>query len=384
MEIKKIRGVVKDYAWGNKDYIPSLTGKYTGFPQAELWLGTHPAGCAAAEDGKTLAELIREDRSLLGEDWERRGGLLPFMMKILAVDSPLSIQCHPDKAQAEAGWKREADARSKGLPVSYQDDNGKRELFMALSPAAALCGFRDIEEIKADLAAVIPGAFGRTVRSLSGSIRELFMGLFALPASEKAIILSEYRDSLSSSSEPRMEGLFLSRCGVALRCLEKYPDDISCLFPYLMNLVHLQIGEALDIVPGTLHAYVFGCGVEVMDASDNVLRAGLTGKRIDLEELERIASFNAGKPLRCVPSPDGYGRSVYASSSDNYKLISVPSGRYEISGDKLGIAMVTEGSARFSSHGESLTLEKGEAAVIPASLHYTLSSRGQLYISEVF
>ncbi len=384
MEIRKIKGVVKDYAWGNSDFIPSLIGGATGKPQAELWLGTHPSGDADIEGDGKLSALVRDDVSYLGgKAWKKYGGRLPLLMKVLAIQRPLSLQCHPNKEQAVKGWKREEEARKEGLAVSYQDDNEKCEMILALSPITALCGFRDLEVIKADLAAVVPVAFIRTLKALSDSIENLFMSLFALPEEEKTAILKELKESLSSSASEEWEGLFLTRKGIAMECLTEYPDDIGCLFPYLMNVVHLQIGEAMPITPGTLHAYVFGNGVELMNDSDNVLRGGLTKKRMDLPELRSIMRFEKLDVQKCSAVKDGYGRIAFSSPSPDFALISVPSGTYEIKKDPIAVILVTEGCVRFLSKGESLQLEKGEAAVIPAGLEYTMTVRGTAYMSEV-
>ena len=383
MDIRKIKGVVKDYAWGNNDFIPSLIGGFTGKPQAELWLGTHPSGDADVEGDGKLSALIHDDRSYLGnEAWEKEGGRLPLLMKVLAIAKPLSLQCHPNKEQAERGWKREEEDRKKGLAVSYQDDNEKCEMIAALSPITALCGFRELEIIKADLAAVVPGSYGRTLHTLSSDIENLFMSLFSLPSEEKEAILSELRTSLSASAEPSWNGLFLTRKGIAAECLEQYPDDIGCLFPYLMNVVHLQIGEAMPITPGTLHAYVFGCGIEVMNDSDNVLRGGLTKKRMDLKELERIMSFSSISPEKVRIEKDGYGRVSYAAPTDEFHLLSAGSGNYFIKGDKLSLVLAVEGSARFSEGGESLTIGKGECALVPSDLEYSMNVHGRVYIAE--
>ena len=280
-------------------------------------------------------------------------------------------------------WARETEARAKGEAVSYQDDNEKCEMILALSPITALCGFRDIEVMKADLAAVVPSAFGRVLRSLSTDIENLFMSLFSLPEEEKKAILAELKSSLESSSEPSWDGLFLTRSGISRECLVEYPDDIGCLFPFLMNVVHLQVGEAMPITPGTLHAYVFGNGIEVMNDSDNVLRGGLTKKRMDLPELRSIMKFAPLSVAKCTSSKDGFGRTVFSSPSPAFRLLSVSSGTYEIKDDPVAIILVTEGCVRFSAKGESLMLEKGEAAVIPSGLEYTMSVRGSAYISEV-
>ena len=139
MDIRKITGTVKEYAWGNDDFIPSLIGNYTGRPQAELWFGTHPSGESHAEDGSSLSSLIASDPSILGpEAYRRYSGRLPLLFKVLAIAKPLSLQCHPDKAQAEEGWKREEALRKEGKTCDYQDDNRKAEVIAALSPVTAL------------------------------------------------------------------------------------------------------------------------------------------------------------------------------------------------------------------------------------------------------
>ena len=216
-----------------------------------------------------------------------------------------------------------------------------------------------------------------------GMFADALKALEALPAEEKKIILDELKASLSASSEASWDGLFLTRTGVARRCLEEHGDDIGCLFPYLLNVVHLRVGEALPIVPDTLHAYVFGNGVELMDASDNVLRGGLTPKRIDLPELERIMSFDEYDAVKCKTSEDGFGRRCYSSPSPDFRLLSAGTGLYEIKDDSIAIAIVTEGNVRFASKGETMTISKGEAVVIPAGLEYSMNVSGEIFISEV-
>ena len=382
MRIRKIIGTVKDYDWGNKDFIPSLIGGYTGEPQAELWFGTHKSGESRTEDGKPLSELLENDRSYLGSDWEACGGELPMLLKILAIAKPLSLQCHPTRLQAQEGWKREEKLREAGKEYNYQDPNPKAEIIAALSPITALCGFRDIEVVTADLAALVPVFYAKRLKSISGSVKELYLGLYALSEDERREILDEFSSSLSGDKGESWNGLFLTRKGIAEECLAEYPGDIGALFPYLMNVVTLQIGEALFLEPDTLHAYVFGNGVELMNASDNVLRGGLTKKRMDLKELERIMSFSSISPEKVRIEKDGYGRVSYAAPTDEFHLLSAGSGNYFIKGDKLSLVLAVEGSARFSEGGESLTIGKGECALVPSDLEYSMNVHGRVYIAE--
>ena len=120
-----------------------------------------------------------------------------------------------------------------------------------------------------------------------------------------------------------------------------------------------------------------------MNASDNVLRGGLTRKRMDLPELRSIMKFESLDVRKCTTETDGYGRTVFSSPSPDFRLLAAASGTYEIKNDPIAIVFVTEGAVRFSSKGESLVLSKGEAAVIPSGLEYTMTVRGNAYISEV-
>lgn len=385
MDIRKIKGTVKDYAWGNDDFIPSLVGGYTGEPQAELWFGTHPSGESSTEDGERLSSLIASDKSILGErDWERFNGQLPLLLKVLAIANPLSLQCHPDKAQAEDGWRREKEMRERGEDGDYQDDNQKAEIIAALSPITAMCGFRDIEVTKADLAVLMPVSYAGILKDISSDVKSLFLGLYSLDENRKESVLSEYRNSLEASGDDSWSGLFLTRKGIALKCLKEYPGDIGALFPYMMNIVNLQIGEALYLQPGTLHAYVLGNGIELMDASDNVLRGGLTEKRINLEELERVMSFSSSAVSKAPISRTGSGRVSYDCPSESFVLRRASSGSYEVKGGRLSLALVTEGTARFSYKGEGLRLEKGECALIPASAApFGINIRGTVFFAEI-
>ena len=383
MKIKKIIGTVKDYDWGNKDFIPSLIGGYTGKPQAELWFGTHRLGESTLEDGSLLSELIKEDRSYLGADYDAFSGELPILLKILAIEKPLSLQCHPTRKQAEEGWRNEEARRERGEECNYQDPNPKAEVIAALSPITALCGFRDIEVVNADLAALVPASYARFLRSLGKSVKELYLGLYGLSSDDRAFLLDELGKSLEADRGERWNGLFLTRKGIAVECLSEYPGDIGAVFPYLMNVVTLQIGEALFLEPDTLHAYVYGNGVELMNASDNVLRGGLTRKRMDLRELERIMSFTSIDPEKSRTEKDGYGRTSYCLGTDEFRLLSASDGSYSISGDSLSLVLSVDGAVRFSEGGGSLTIGKGECAVVPSGLQYTMNVRGRAYIAQV-
>ena len=385
MQIKRIKGVVKNYAWGNTDYIPSLLGGYDGNPQAEYWMGTHPSGEAVLEDGTRLSEYLKSDDGILGlGNIEKFGKTLPLLFKVLAIATPLSLQCHPDKKQAKEGWAREEELRKQGLPYNYQDDNQKAEILVALSPVTAMCGFRPNDEIRANLGRMLPVSYSKYLESYSSDNKSLFLRLYDLDKPEVEEILAEFKESLDNAECRSWNGNFLTPKGVAKRCLEIYPGDIGALFPIILNVIHLQIGEGLYLNPDTLHAYVNGNGIELMDASDNVLRGGLTPKRIDLAELQRVMKFESESVSKAPMNKDSYGRRVYKTPTDAFTLLSAVSGDYHITESRVMLALVTEGMVRFSSEGDSLTLEKGECALIPKSMaEYSMKVRGQIFFAAV-
>ena len=145
---------VKSYAWGRTDGIAALVGSEpTGGPEAELWVGTHPAGPSVVvgdPEGRTLAEVIASDpRRWLGPDLAGAGfTALPFLLKVLAIGQPLSLQAHPSTSQAEAGFDREeANGISLDDPGrTYRDRSAKPEALVSLTDTWAMCGFRPTEE----------------------------------------------------------------------------------------------------------------------------------------------------------------------------------------------------------------------------------------------
>lgn len=303
---------IQPYAWGSRSVLAELTGRASPSerPEAELWIGAHarlPARCA--DSSESLLELIARapSRTLGAHVVERFGARLPFLLKVLAVSQPLSLQAHPDSHQARLGFARE---ESLGVPVDadtrcYRDPFHKPELVVALTPFSALCGFREparsasllqrlaVPELAADVATFVatPG---------SASLRSLFERWMRLAQAEV---------------EPRV-GALLRRCGqlaedprepekAALRWLlrlgQQYATDRGVLGAVLLELVELTPGEALFLGARQLHAYLDGVGVELMAASDNVLRGGLTAKHVDVEELLRVLSFERTGSPRLAP-----------------------------------------------------------------------------------
>ncbi len=316
----------RTYAWGSRDALPALLGLApNGEPQAELWLGDHPGAPAsvakAGPKGQTLIELIDSDPERYGVD----GKHLPFLLKVLGIGAPLSLQVHPNKQQALEGYAREQAA---GVPLgarerSYGDDNHKPELLVALSEVSALCGFRALDEARADLhalAAAVPagaereallwaagccavGAGGDAAEARSSYLNWALGGDETVGAAVRAIGAAlgvsggaggaggagAGAGGACASAGPEISG---ERRRALTKLLAAYPDDPGVLISLLLHLMTLQPGEAIYLAARQLHAYLDGLAVEVMAASDNVLRAGFTEKHVDVAEVLRVVDFS--------------------------------------------------------------------------------------------
>ncbi|PIE31398.1 MAG: mannose-6-phosphate isomerase, class I [Ilumatobacter coccineus] len=242
MPRQRLDGVVHHYAWGDGHSIPALLSRDDdGLPWAELWVGTHDRGPAHLPDGRPLADLT---------------GPLPFLLKVLAIGSPLSLQIHPDTAAARRGYR-------DGI---FGDPAPKSELLVALTPVEAFMGFRPIEDT---LALIDELGLADLQRSVSQD------GLIATcqRCYDQSFDIAGMIRACEASNHPQTRWVD--------RLHHRYPNDPSVVVTLLLNLVTLAPGEALPIMPRTLHSYVSGVGVEMMTSSDNVLRAGLTPKPID-------------------------------------------------------------------------------------------------------
>ncbi|HSJ92270.1 MAG TPA: mannose-6-phosphate isomerase, class I [Ilumatobacter sp.] len=266
--MQRVRGVVQHYAWGDPDFIPRLLGiDPDGRPCAELWLGTHERGPATLDDGRPLVDAT---------------GDLPYLLKVLAAQSPLSLQTHPDDARAADGFRR-------GV---FSDPHAKPELLCALTPFHALCGVRPVD-------ATLTLLDELEIRLLSEVVAHegpaaAFTGLLTGRIDPTPIVRACERE----------DGSMLEAGWVRLLA-EMYPGDPSVAATLLLNLVVLEPGQALRLGAGNVHAYLRGAGIELMGPSDNVVRAGLTAKAVDVDELLRVADLTPlAEPV--LPVADRY------------------------------------------------------------------------------
>jgi mannose-6-phosphate isomerase len=220
------------------------------------------------------------DRELGAACRDRFGGRLPFLLKVLAAEKALSIQVHPGRRQAEAGF---AAGRGRGGVRTYVDDWPKPELLYALTPFEVLAGFRAPGDA-ADILDSIELAELQPVTSvLRGSggpqrLTEALRIILTWPGQDRAGLLEAVVSACGRVAG--RTGGHAAAFGAVVRMSADHPGDIGLLASLLFQHRVLAPGEALFMPAGGLHAYIAGVGVEILANSDNVLRAGLTAKQM--------------------------------------------------------------------------------------------------------
>ncbi|WP_409236842.1 mannose-6-phosphate isomerase, class I [Streptomyces sp. PA5.6] len=379
----RLTNTIRPYAWGSTTAIAELVGaEPSGEPQAEMWMGAHPGAPSRTERG-ALNEVIDADpeRELGAPAAAKFGPRLPFLLKLLAAGAPLSLQVHPDLAQAKEGY---ADEENRGVPVdapnrNYKDANHKPELICALTPFDGLCGFRPPAETADLLEALEVDSLKPYVDLLraqpeEAALREVLTAVLTADPEEMAETVTEV-----TAAAQRLGGAYEPYAGIA----RHYPGDPGVIAAMLLNHVRLQPGEALFLGAGVPHAYLDGLGVEIMANSDNVLRCGLTPKHVDVPELLRIVRFEVTDPgvLRPEASPDG--EEVYETPIDEFRLsrFVLPEGTapHDLTAATPQILLCTAGTVRA---GE-LALTPGQSAFVPAGEKAEVSGDGTVFRATV-
>ncbi len=362
---------------------------------AELWMGAHPSAPSkvALTDGEMLLpELIEKDpKGILGEQTARRfGNKLPFLFKVLAAGSPLSIQAHPNKKQAEEGYRRE---NKQGIPLdaygrNYKDDNHKPELITAVTDFYAMRGFRPPADIAREFTDLLSGCehpfhlpkAGVTGKAEKKELRDFFASVLSARKEDLKRITSR----LLAEIEEQGKGGMLHYSWIQ-KLNKLYPGDPGVLCPLFLNVLCLRPGEGMFLPAGELHAYMHGLGIELMANSDNVLRGGCTSKHIALEELMKVLRFESGVPEILRPEPDSRGEAVYRADAREFQLsvIRVSAGRgydAEESGRAL-ILLCTEGSGIVRCRrGKSRSIRRGESVIVTADTGlYSIDGNGTFY-----
>jgi mannose-6-phosphate isomerase len=387
----RLNNTVRPYPWGSPTALPALMGTTPdGSPQAELWMGAHPGAPSRVQrEGRPrgLDRIIEEDpRGELGDTVVRRfGPRLPFLVKLLAADAPLSLQVHPDADQAAAGYARE---NAQGIPLdaphrTYRDQQHKPEMIVALTPFEGLCGFRPPHESAGLLAALDLdwlAPYAGTLRSApeEQALREVFSAFLSLSPDR----LAEFGRALSSAAG--RSGPLREEFAVYDRISQAYPGDPGVPAALLVGHVRLAPGEALFLGAGVPHAYLRGLGVEIMAASDNVLRCGLTNKHVDVPELLRVVRFAALRTpvVRPVRAGDGE-EEVYPAPVDDFRLSRLVRGAGDgvrvLPGSRPQILVCTEGAIRLTAAGDEVVLTAGGSAYVRAGEEVAVSGTGTLF-----
>ncbi|GAA2130495.1 mannose-6-phosphate isomerase, class I [Actinomadura napierensis] len=360
LQLHRLDNPIRDYAWGSRTAIADLQGRPspTAGPEAEVWIGAHPAAPSRLADGTDLLTAIEADRAgLLGPGHDR----LPFLLKILAVAEPLSIQVHPDSGQARRGFARE---EALGIPRdsatrNYRDDWPKPELVYAVTAFEALCGFR-APEIAARLLRALNGARLRRLADIleEGGPEAALGALNAWPGADRSALVAEVRDAGTTGPDPAHRA--------AAMIAADHPDDPGAVASLLFNLRALRPGQALYTAPRTIHAYLRGTAVEIMASSDNVLRGGLTGKHIDTAELAAVTDFTPTRPEVLEPSILPTGEELYPTPAEQFQLTRLrPRPPIGIPVPGPSAILCLEGTLSVARGGTTELLAPGEALFVP-------------------
>ncbi|AHE50349.1 mannose-6-phosphate isomerase [Aeromonas hydrophila 4AK4] len=377
---------IQGYDWGSHDALTRLFGipNPAGKPQAELWMGAHPNGCSEvtlAGDVQKLSTLIESaPAAVLGDATVARFGSLPFLFKVLCAEKALSIQVHPSKAQAEAGFAKEeaAGISPKAANRNYKDPNHKPELVFALTPYQAMNGFRAIPAILALFDAMALPALAELTAALRQSqdeagLQHFFHQMLILDGARKEDALTGLLAYAATRQDDETFALITSLAA-------QYPGDVGLFSPLLLNVVTLQPGQAMFLDACTPHAYVRGTGLEIMANSDNVLRAGLTPKYIDVAELLDCT--------RCLPKPDDQillaphlegAVQHFEVPVPDFTFSVYPAGEHALTTASAEILFAIDGTVTLQQGEQSLRLEKGQSAFVPAATgHYRLLAEGRV------
>lgn len=397
--MQRLTNPVRHYAWGSGTHIPRLLhADPDGMPWAECWLGAHEGDPSLLEDGTPLDDAIAANPvDLLGSRAANGFGRLPFLMKLLAAGEPLSLQVHPSSEQARLGF---AEEEAAGIPIdaphrSYKDSSHKPELIYALTRFEGMAGFRDVGRSAAILRLLELAWLDEVAERLEATetpfqaLRDIVTDLLSWHGRE----LEDRLGALSVAAEktearlhtpptrqrpPAVAAESVERESLRVfqqiqQLIERYPRDPGVAVTLLLNHVVLAAGEAMYVPAGMVHAYTAGFGVEIMASSDNVLRAGLTPKHVDVPELLRITDFDPAPPPRWAPDTTGNHR-VFSPPVSEFELtVSTGPCRAEV-GPGPAIVLVVDGEASVRTVSEHASLHAGESVFTP-SRHVTIEVR---------
>lgn len=384
----------RDYAWGRRGAISSLLGRpATDAVEAELWLGAHPGSPsrvvapAEADGAADLAEAVARVAELTGGT-----GRIPFLLKVITPSSALSLQAHPSAEQAAAGFAREEAA---GIPIdarerNFRDPSPKPELVVAVDDGfEALAGLRPAQDAMAalDRMAALPAVADEQAEVILGLAAGI--GAAAEPGADLAAVIARLLErgpdavdeiaAVSAAALAHPQGF-----PVQAALARAFPGDPGIVISLLLHHVVLRRGEALFLPAGNLHAYLAGVGVELMTASDNVLRGGLTGKHVDVPALLSVLDPSSGAEPRLAPTPLESGGVEYRPDD-----ASAPFGLAWIDGEASlplegpAIALCLDGAFEVAGERSSAAVARGGALVAsPDERVLRITGRGLLVVAR--
>lgn len=383
----RLNGQAQHYIWGGKEYIPQLF-QLSADNQiyAEWWLGTHPSAPSMIETAtnteEDLAQYITQHPEVLGEKSQQLfGHKLPYLLKILDVVKPLSIQLHPTKKEAEQGFAREnaAGIDLKDAKRSYKDDNHKPEMMIALSDFWLLHGFKTKASILSTLYAR-PSLVVLAEQLEQQSLKDFYALVMQATQAELAQWLlpiiqhnqMAYRNNQLTLDNPDYWVIY------ALEAMEIPLDklDAGLLCFYLFNIVHLKQGEGIFQDAGIPHAYLRGQNIELMACSDNVIRGGLTPKYVDIPELLKIIDCTEITPKVIAPAEQKNGYTTYQTPSQDFALANLnyqQGYQCELVAKSAEILLVMQGSLSITADDKTLLLKQGQSLFIEANTYYQIS-----------
>jgi mannose-6-phosphate isomerase len=388
--MERLTGVIQPYAWGSRTAIPEFLGREpTGKPQAELWFGAHPLAPSTVE-GEPLDKVVEHDPvGVVGRpSVEAFGPRLPFLLKVIAAAQPLSLQAHPSREQAEAGFAREQAA---GIPRdapnrTYRDGWPKPEVLCAMVETEALCGFREPHETYQLFENLGVASSLELVKPLADAdvpaeerLATVFGRLLRLSPDQRSVI-TEVVQAAEAVDQSDDLGSFAR---TARELGRHYPGDPGVLAALLMNRITLYPGDTLYMPAGNLHAYLSGGGVEIMANSDNVMRGGLTPKYVNVDELSQILDFRPGLPGLITPVEESPGVWRYPTPAPEFALWRIEARGESVNvpaGTSGRILLVTDDGLRMRSAAQELDLVRGEAALLTADEEAVVTGRGTAFV----
>lgn len=389
----KIKGEIQNYEWGGKSFIPNLISENINknYSYAEYWLGAHLKAPSKVFTEKGIISLdlfLNENaKETLGKQVAKNFGKLPYLFKVLDVREMLSIQVHPSKEAARIGYKNE---NKKGIPLNasnrnYKDENHKPEIMVALTEFWLLHGFLDVNKLTRniketpELSFLLPifledgytGLYKKVMEYSQDEVNEVLK-----PLVER--ILPKYLNNELEKSSPEFWA------AKSLVNKESKNIDKGIFSIYFFNILKLSRGEAIFQDAGVPHAYLEGVNMELMANSDNVLRAGLTNKHIDVSELIKNTKFEATIPdiLKGVRNIEN-GEVIYKTLVKDFELSKIELSEsivHRSISNSLEILILIKGTATCTQSNETMSLEKGQAILVKADTAYKIETNSEVEI----